>query len=182
MPVFLHKQILSHINAWQQHANLKKIQLKRKIHRDIFNLGTTCRLAYPLPRSCNRAAWRWFWIWTLYNWMFHTLGGDTCRIMGLIRWLGWELMQVLWRWWFGNVDVVILDCDHSGKTRRSQILPHCHVTWDSMRYALRMYRSLDAFDSWSPVAFRKSPFLLSLLTLNLFFLLALTVYCVSFMW
>ena len=39
------------------------------------------------------------------------------------------------------------------------ILRHCHVTWDSMRYALRMYRSLDAFDSWSPVAFRKSPFL-----------------------
>ena len=62
------------------------------------------------------------------------------------------------------------------------ILPHCHVTWDSMRYALRMYRSLDAFDSWSPVAFRKSPFLWYLLTLNLFFLLALTVYCVSFMW
>ena len=39
------------------------------------------------------------------------------------------------------------------------ILPHGHVTWDSMRYALRMYRSLNAFDSWSPVAFRKSPFL-----------------------
>ena len=37
-----------------------------------------------------------------------------------------------------------------------------------MRYALRMYRSLDAFDSWSPVAFSKSPFLLCLLKLNLF--------------
>ena len=30
-------------------------------------------------------------------------------------------MQFLWRWWFGNVDVVILDCDHSSMTQRSQI-------------------------------------------------------------
>ena len=33
MSVFLHKQILPYINACKQHANLKKIQLKRKIHR-----------------------------------------------------------------------------------------------------------------------------------------------------
>ena len=38
-----------------------------------------------------------------------------------MRWLGWELMQVLWHIWFGNFDVVILDCDHPGKTQRSQI-------------------------------------------------------------
>ena len=30
-------------------------------------------------------------------------------------------MQVLWHIWFGNFDVVILDCDHPGKTQRSQI-------------------------------------------------------------
>ena len=53
--------------------------------------------------------------------MFHTLGGNTCIIMGLMRWLGQELMQVLWHIWFGNFDVVILDCDHPGKTQRSQI-------------------------------------------------------------
>ena len=36
-----------------------------------------------------------------------------------MRWLGWELMQVLWHIWFGNFDVVILDGDHPGKTQRS---------------------------------------------------------------
>ena len=71
----------------------KKNAIKRKILRNIFNLGTTCRVAFPLPRSCIRTAWRWFWIWMPYNWMFHPLGGNTCKIMGFMIWLGWELLH-----------------------------------------------------------------------------------------
>ena len=94
----------------------KKNTIKRKIHRRIFNLGITW-LAFPLLRSCNRAAWRWFHSWLLCNWIFHTFSGNTYIIMELMRWFGWELTQVLWRIWFGN--------DKYGdpsKTQRSQVL------------------------------------------------------------
>ena len=52
--------------------------------------------------------------------MSHTLGGNTCKIMALMRWLGLELMQVSWCTWFGDDGVVILDCDRPIKTQPSQ--------------------------------------------------------------
>ena len=37
-------------------CKLNKNTIKRKIYRNIFNLGTTCRLACLPPRSRNKAA------------------------------------------------------------------------------------------------------------------------------